>query len=108
MEVHEDPNRFHVLRQLRQSEFAVFFELNLTPDSRVLAFTLGVTVITALLFGLLPAFRTTRLEFAPALKDGRGSSSVSARGVMARSLIVVIGVKYFSIRVASAENVTAE
>ncbi|HTX76865.1 MAG TPA: ABC transporter permease [Terracidiphilus sp.] len=62
--------------------------LNLTPDLRVLGFTLGVTVLTALLFGILPAFRATRLEFTPALKDGRGSSSVSTRGVMARSLIV--------------------
>jgi predicted permease len=62
--------------------------LNLTPDLRVLAFTLGLTVLTALLFGTLPAFRATNLEFTPALKDGRGSSSVSTRGVMARSLIV--------------------
>jgi len=62
--------------------------LNLTPDLRVLAFTLGLTVLTALLFGTLPAFRATSLEFTPALKDGRGSSSVSTRGVMARSLIV--------------------
>ncbi len=31
---------------------------------------------------------STNLEFTPALKDGRGSSSVSTRGVMARSLIV--------------------
>ena len=62
--------------------------LNLTPDLRVLAFTLGVTVATALLFGMLPAFRAADLEFTPALKDGRGSSSVATRGVMARSLIV--------------------
>lgn len=62
--------------------------LNLTPDLRVLGFTLGVTVLTSLLFGTLPAFRATSLEFTPALKDGRGGSSASARGVMARSLIV--------------------
>ncbi len=62
--------------------------LNVTPDLRVLAFTLGVTVVTAILFGILPAFRAARLEFTPALKDGRGSSSVSTHGVMARSLIV--------------------
>jgi predicted permease len=54
----------------------------------VLAFTLGVTVLTALLFGTLPAFRATGLEFTPALKDGRGSSQVSTRGALARSLIV--------------------
>lgn len=61
--------------------------LNLTPDLRVLGFTVGVTVLTALLFGIFPALRTARLEFTPALKDGRGSSSVASRGVMARSLI---------------------
>jgi len=62
--------------------------LNLTPDLPVLAFTLGLTVLTALLFGCLPALRASGLEFTPALKDGRGSSSVSARGTLARSLIV--------------------
>ncbi|MGA9671143.1 MAG: ABC transporter permease [Terracidiphilus sp.] len=62
--------------------------LNLTPDWLVLGFTLGLTVLTALLFGTLPAFRATSLEFTPALKNGRGSSSVSTRGVMARSLII--------------------
>ncbi|MGD0890394.1 MAG: ABC transporter permease [Terracidiphilus sp.] len=62
--------------------------LNLTPDLPVLAFTLGLTVLTALLFGCLPALRATGIEFAPALKDGRSGSSVSARGMLARSLIV--------------------
>ena len=62
--------------------------LNLTPDLRVLGFTLAVTVLALLLFGTLPAFRAAGLEFTPALKDGRGTSSVSTRGALARSLIV--------------------
>jgi predicted permease len=62
--------------------------LNLAPDLRVLGFTLGVTVLTSLLFGALPAFRAAGLEFTPALKDGGGSSSVSTRSALARSLIV--------------------
>jgi len=62
--------------------------LNLTPDMAVLGFTLGLTVVTALLFGTLPAFRATGLEFTPALKDGRGSSTTTTRGALARSLIV--------------------
>jgi predicted permease len=62
--------------------------LNLTPDLRVLAFTIVVTVLTSLLFGILPAFRSAGLEFTPALKDGRGGSSVSTRGALARSLII--------------------
>jgi predicted permease len=62
--------------------------LNLAPDLPVLGFTLGLTVLTALLFGSLPALRATGFEFTPALKDGRGSSTVTARGALARSLIV--------------------
>lgn len=62
--------------------------INVAPDLRVVAFTLGVTVLTALLFGALPALRASGLEFTPALKDGRGSSSASSRGALARSLIV--------------------
>jgi len=62
--------------------------LDLAPDATVLAFTLGVTALTALLFGTLPAFRISGLEFTPALKDGRGSSSSASRGALARSLIV--------------------
>jgi predicted permease len=62
--------------------------LNLTPDLPVLAFTLGITAVTALLFGSLPAFRASDLEFTPALKEGRGSSAATTRGALARSLIV--------------------
>ena len=62
--------------------------LNLAPDVRVLGFTIAVTVLTSLVFGILPAFRSAGLEFTPALKDGRGSSSVGTRGALARSLIV--------------------
>jgi predicted permease len=62
--------------------------VDLTPDLPVLAFTLGVTVVTTLLFGTLPAFRSTGLQLTPSLKDGRGGSSASARGRLARSLIV--------------------
>lgn len=62
--------------------------LDLAPDLRVLGFTLVVTLITSILFGILPAFRAAGLEFTPALKEGRGTSSASTRGIMARSLIV--------------------
>jgi predicted permease len=62
--------------------------VNATPDLPVLACTLAGTILTALLFGMLPAFRSTQLEFTPALKDGRGSSSARSRGMLSRSLIV--------------------
>jgi predicted permease len=62
--------------------------LDLSPDYRVLGFTLIVTVGTALLFGIAPALRATRLELSPALKEGRGSSNAATRNTLARSLIV--------------------
>jgi predicted permease len=62
--------------------------VNLTPDLPVLGFTLGITLLTALLFGMLPAFKATSLEFTPALKDGRGGSSANTRSALSRSLIV--------------------
>lgn len=62
--------------------------LDIAPDYRVLGFTLLVTFLTALLFGVAPALRATRVELTPALKDGRGSSSASSRGALSRSLIV--------------------
>ena len=66
--------------------------VNLRPDLPVLAFTLLLTVLTALLFGVVPALRATRLEsrggLTPALKEGRGTSSISTRNTLARALIV--------------------
>ena len=66
--------------------------IELKPDLLVLAFTLLVTVLTALLFGIAPAFRTTRLEsgggLTPALKEGRGGGTASTRSPFARGLIV--------------------
>jgi predicted permease len=44
-----------------------------TPDARILLFALGVSVLTALVFGLLPAFRATRLDVWSTMKDAIGS-----------------------------------
>jgi predicted permease len=38
-------------------------------DTRALLFTAGIAVLTALIFGLVPAFRATRIDLTPALKD---------------------------------------
>ncbi len=46
--------------------------VDLAPDARVLFFTAAVSILTALLFGLAPAFRATRVDFTPALKGSIG------------------------------------
>jgi predicted permease len=60
----------------------------LAPDARVLLFTLAVTGLTALLFGMLPAVKAARLELTPVLKEGRSGSPANARGALSRGLIV--------------------
>lgn len=55
----------------------------------VLAFSLGVTVLTGLLFGLLPAVRASRPDVYESLKEGGRSNSVGASRTRLRSVLVV-------------------
>jgi predicted permease len=66
----------------------VLLPIDVSPDARVLAFALAVTILTVLLFGTVPAVRATRLELAPSLKEGRGIAGGSARNRLTRGLIV--------------------
>jgi putative ABC transport system permease protein len=57
-------------------------------DSVVLVFTLGVSVLTGLLFGLLPAWHASRSDLHTTLKEGGRSSGGSAREGMRKILLV--------------------
>jgi putative ABC transport system permease protein len=59
---------------------------NLTLDPHVLVFSLAVTVLCTLAFGLWPSLRASRADLAAALKDGSRSISGGAR---LRSALVV-------------------
>ena len=48
-------------------------KISATPDLRVLLFTFGLTAVTGLLLGLIPALRATKPDLAPTLKDQAGS-----------------------------------
>ena len=56
------------------------FQLNAEPDASVLVFTVGVAALTGILFGLAPAFRGTRVNVAPALKENAGNISGASFG----------------------------
>jgi putative ABC transport system permease protein len=68
-------------------------------DSRVLLFTLGVSLLAGILFGLAPALKTSRVNLQEILKEsGRGSSGARHRlqGVfvaaeVAMALVLLIG-----------------
>jgi putative ABC transport system permease protein len=75
--------------------------LDLTMDARVLAFTVGVSALAAILFGLAPAWRATRVEPQAAMKvNGRGVAEGQSRfgagkalvsAQVAISLVLVVG-----------------
>jgi predicted permease len=88
--------------QLSTQTNHVFLDLGL--DWRVLAFTIGVSVATALLFGTAPAFRAGHIEPVEAIKEhGRGTAGDARIGVasglviaqVALSLILVVAAGLF-------------
>jgi predicted permease len=78
--------------------------LNVRPDASVLLFTLGISLVSGVLFGLVPAIRATKLDLTSALKEkssqgrkGRfnlGSALVVAQ--VAVSLVLLVGAGLFS------------
>jgi predicted lysophospholipase L1 biosynthesis ABC-type transport system permease subunit len=58
-------------------------------DWRVLAFTLALSLLTGILFGLAPAWRTTKVDLTPSLKDGARASTSIHRSFLSRGLVVV-------------------
>jgi predicted permease len=69
------------------------FPFLIAPDWRVLAFTIVVSILTGILFGLAPAFRGTRLDLTPALKESAstlpgGETHAGRRFHLGRALVV--------------------
>ena len=62
--------------------------LSTRPDGRVLLFTTVVTLATAVLFGMLPAFRGSRIGAAATLKDEAGSVTGGLAHVRLRKVFV--------------------
>src|SRR5215471_17678948 len=59
------------------------------PDARILLFTLGITILTGLIFGLVPAWRATKPDLWSTMKDTVGAIA-GARGsslLLRKSLI---------------------
>jgi predicted permease len=77
--------------------------VDLSLDGRVLAFALGVSLLTGMIFGLLPAWQASRPELVPALKDEgnqRGYRRSALRSVLVvsqvtLSLVLLVGTGLF-------------
>jgi predicted permease len=71
------------------SQIPVPISLNLTPDYRVLWFTLAVTLVTGLVFGLAPALRASRADVVAALKTDTPALRLGGRRFSLHGALVV-------------------
>jgi len=60
-----------------------------TPDWHVFAFTAVISLLTGILFGLLPAFQSSRVDLATDLKGSAGAFGMGFRQNRIRSLLVI-------------------
>ena len=65
----------HALAAFLSDNWASPLELDIRPDARVLAFTVGMTTLVGIALGILPALRGTGVEVVPALKKHEGNGS---------------------------------
>jgi predicted permease len=89
--------------------------VKLTLDHRVLLFTVGVSLLTGLIFGLAPAWQATGIDPGPALKESAktttrsrsrfGKSLVVAQ--VALSLLLLVGAGLFVQTLRNLKNVDA-
>src|SRR5438105_1314497 len=76
------------LMALTDKDMRFFFPsgVDLSLNWRVLAFTLVISFLTGVLFGLAPAWRATSLDLATSLKQSRRTTSAASR--LSKGLIV--------------------
>jgi putative ABC transport system permease protein len=71
-------------------------------DPAVLGFAIGVTLISGVFFGLIPAWRVTRLGVSDVIKDQGSTSSASVAHVGFRKLLVAGQVAFTMLLLAGA------
>jgi predicted permease len=79
-----------LLRHVRYPSDTIFVP-RIAIDERVLAFSIAVAMLSAVLFGLIPAIQTTRADLIAALKTAGGEFK-SGRRLWGRNLLVAMQV----------------
>ncbi|MGB2985672.1 MAG: ABC transporter permease [Phycisphaerae bacterium] len=95
--------------------FGISVDLRVGIDHRVLIFTGGVSVLTGIVFGMLPAIAVTGKNLAAAIKDAGSATGLSLKrsrlhsalvvGQVAVSLVLLIGAGLFVRSLMSAKAI---
>ena len=75
-----------LVRVISTAQNAVFLDLSL--DTRILGFVLGIATLTSLLIGLLPALRSTRVSLSSAMKGSQSPEASRDWGFRGRQWIL--------------------
>ena len=62
--------------------------VDVTPNLRILGFTIGVSALCAIVFGIAPALRASRTEPNTSLKAGKNSPSTLLRNPLGKTFVV--------------------
>ena len=73
-----------------------------TADWRVVAFTMAVSLVTGVVFGLFPALQASRVDLNLTLKESSGRSGSGFRQNKTRSILVVVEVALALVLLAGA------
>ena len=88
--------------------------VDVTPNIRILGFTIGVSALCAIIFGTAPALRASRIEPNTSLKGGKISGSSILRnplgkafvvGQVALSLLLLVGAGLFVRTLVNLQNI---
>jgi putative ABC transport system permease protein len=82
--------------------FFVPNEARITVNSYVLVFSFAVSVLTGILFGLVPALQCSRPNLADALKEGSRGAGASVGGQRTRRTLVIVEVALAVILLAAS------
>ncbi len=88
------------------------FDVDMHPNLTMLAFTAAVSTLTAILFGLVPALRSTRVDLTPALKESARNLSQSrwrlskllVAAQLALSIVLLFGAGLFVRSIAHLDS----
>ncbi len=65
--------------------------LDTRPDATVLVFTVGVAIVSGLLFGLVPALRASHVDLVTAMKEKARTGSRLWRFNLSSAMVVIAG-----------------